>query len=439
VVAPELVRAQIAKIVRWQKEKRPSTKKRCSFLEQLCEAEITGKFNEAAPNSKIEKKLIDACYKAATDAEEEWSAAAVPKLLEGVIATLKEYYAGAGSKDAVVIRFQKGTYRPEIKDRSEIPEAGPSTPSSGDLPRVHEGFPLSEIERLLADCKRFRVSGVWIPHLATLAPKLKIALSQGAKADFLLSHPDSPFAKIRAASVTGDSDQGRREIIQNRNVLRDVLSPGTTLVKLRLTSDCFPTSYMEIDDRVYFSALWFRRKAVDGWWASTDRNHSIGKYFADQFEELFAAGEDDDLKGDPFPPPANNDIVLRALTQSNWVGQMQEVGREGEGARKRDDVEEVEFTVKQPDSLGQLNGSLRIAAKQGPVNLVLRNGSLRERHIAFICEDQDPAVARAGILLLGLDTHNQKLTGYYTGWSERQGTRYTCRLDLQRAAKETGT
>ncbi len=407
---------------------------RCrAFFRLLCEKKLDEPSAFAEPNGGDEARgieLYDEARKATSAVQKQVSDTSPGKLLIAVQTMVKNYYGR--HEDRVVISFQEGLYEPHFSIRDG--ESGTGTAMQREKEpefQVFDYFTLYEIESAIPRCRRFRISMPWFPQLMQLLPSFQTALRAGAEVTFLLSHPDSSFAKLRSTDVTGDAEQGRLGVISNRAQIRDYLKNRGGALSLKLTHKGLAMSYVEIDDRIYVGGLWFNRPSSDGKWISALRTSQLGLYFANQFQALLDTAEVDDLKGDPFVLVPNDGPLLRHLTRSPWAGEMHDVYRDD--LTTLHSPEKASFSArKSPD--GEVIGTLEIVREDGPtVTLSLRDGRVNYRHIAFTCEDQTPAVSRAGVLLLTVDEDATIITGFYTGWSPTKRTHYTCRLTLSQA------
>ncbi|HEY4359684.1 MAG TPA: hypothetical protein VGN17_01885 [Bryobacteraceae bacterium] len=318
-------------------------------------------------------------------------------------------------------------------------------PSDGEL-KVHEQFPYREIEDRIEGCKIFRLSATWFPQLHSWREKFLKALDAGAVVTMILSHPNSPFARMRAEAALGDPTLGRQEIIQNRDALRelrdqfDVESPqrnrqeasaSTGKLTVKLTAQAIPLSYIEIDDTVYFSGFWSNRVSTRGFWLSTSSESPLGKFLADQFESIPAVNDDLEAHLAGSSAQVSQSPMLEELVHHTWVGTMTDVYCENSEKRQ---PEGIELTFQRSRD-GLVTGRLKISREEEPkeMTLSLGNCAVRDNNLSFSCENMIHTAPHLGGLVLHVRRGEvaDKWFGFYLGWSPGRSSHHCSKLEIR--------
>lgn len=303
---------------------------------------------------------------------------------------------------------------------------------AGDLDQltVYPRFPHDPILNAIPTCKRLRLSVTWFPHLSAWRGAFERGLRNDAEMIVLLSHPDSAFAKLRGDAALKNPWLAKKEILENRDILRSLQPYGKLSAKR--TNWALPISYLEIDGTVYFSGLWFGHSSSEGYWFATPVESEAGKFLVRQFEDLARESPEDDLSS------ANEGLgdleFLERITSNSWVGTMTDVYREDGKSPRAPEVVRLEFLGRtgQGGVDGPSVGKLLVALDNGiEITILLQDLCVRGRHVSFNCESRNQPVKRVGVLLLELDEEGRRLRGYYTGWSARTRTHHCGKLELE--------
>jgi hypothetical protein len=183
-------------------------------------------------------------------------------------------------------------------------------------------FPEDEIALRLWDgadmrgCRTARIMVSWFPKLGSMLRSFEGALKAGARVEIVHSHPDSTFAKYRGLAVHKNAEAGRRQIGVLRQQIRDLRQFGS--ITLKLADIPIPLAYFQVDDLIYFSALWSYGNAVEGPWCRVPADSGFGAELVRQFSWFFdetRVGNAKSAQADPLdvtPPPIQRLAEARA-------------------------------------------------------------------------------------------------------------------------------
>ncbi len=166
-----------------------------------------------------------------------------------------------------------------------------------DTLHVFHSFADTSILEEMGRCKRLRFITTGLSAMFKWFSPMRQALENGARVEIILSHPECDFIRLRGAVLGSDiSAMGRT----NREALRKLNGAGD--LNVRLTSEVLSTSYIQLDEMIYFTMFWNYFNTFDGPMLLTHESSETGKFLANQFNELRRMAQEDDLSVD-VPEP----------------------------------------------------------------------------------------------------------------------------------------
>jgi hypothetical protein len=248
------------------------------------------------------------------------------KLFGELADALEGYYAGPGAIDSIVITLQRGRgggYEPHIEWKSPADQNRVQIPT-GETVETFSALPREQIVKQIENskCQLVRICITSIINF----PKWELfkALSGGARAELLFSHPEGRFIQLRGealrrtalrsgvpipfepSEVVQDNIEQLRTIFE-RLQIPDELKREKLAVKL--TCELMPISYIQVDDSIHFSPFWNGGVAFEGLSFGAQAGSVAGKFLDGQFTKLWDYAQPVDLSKPGFPPCEDDPFV----------------------------------------------------------------------------------------------------------------------------------
>ncbi len=236
---------------------------------------------------------------------------------------LRTYYLGTqyeeaeGGLDSIEIGIDRG-FNIDVWSRRGVSQ------QVSDVLATYRDVPAYDICARIDSptCTHIRVCLTGFVELKRWKPRLIAALKRTVTMEFVFAHPKSPFIELRATSLSQPQSDLEDILDENRKTIKEIISTAAQqlqteqqpegklgAITLKWTDSAMPVPYAQIDDAIYVGAFWLKCAVGDGPFLLFDALSSSGKFYHDQFRQVWDKAMFDRLEGNEIPPMSKTGLA----------------------------------------------------------------------------------------------------------------------------------